>query len=144
VNPTPNNVQNQDDTYKSSEITDNILDQDFLEKLSNRFKGRNFLILEMSNIFLDQAPVVQKIIEEFEQNPDFEKIRFEAHKFKSTVNIIGLDSLRDLAGKTESAYHSGEPEFDTSSLLQDFLDQLKSDVSMVKRIVDSLQAKSEN
>lgn len=114
------------------------LEPTFLEKLSKRFKGRTNLMVEMSKIFLDQAPVMVKILEESHENGDYEAIRFEAHKFKSTVNIIGLDSLRGYAMKTEELYHDGKPEIDTHDLLRDFAIQVKLEMQNVERVIEQI------
>ena len=110
----------------------------FLEVLSKRFKGRTNLMVEMSKIFLDQAPVMKSILENSHQIGDYEAIRFEAHKFKSTTNIIGLSSLSVFAAKTEDLYYSGKPTECTEELLHDFATQIEIDCQKVKLAVTEL------
>lgn len=110
----------------------------FLETLSKRLKGRTGLMIEMAKIFLDQAPVMKSILEKSHQEGDYESIRFEAHKFKSTVNIIGLESLRDFASKTEELYYHGKPEGCTKGLRQEFSTQIDLDCQKVKLAVEEL------
>lgn len=132
---TTNNLENklyQKKTTHSKEIESKKIDNSFLETLSKRFKGRTSLMAEMANIFLDQAPIMRSILENSHQAGDFESIRFEAHKFKSTVNIIGLDALKKLAAKTEELYHYGKPEECTAELLNDFKNQIEADIQKVK------------
>ncbi len=114
----------------------------FLEVLSKRFKGRTTLMVEMGKIFLDQAPVMKSILENSHQQGDYESIRFEAHKFKSTVNIIGLDSLRAFAHKTEELYYHGKPKECTEQLLHDFVVQLELDTQKVKSALEELSQAS--
>ena len=106
---------------------------DFKESLSKRFKGRNNLMTEMIKIFLDQSPVMLKVLSEGPANNDYELLRFESHKFKSTVNIIGLKELRNYASKVELAYAEGEPKECTKALIQDFIKQLQLDDKIVRR-----------
>jgi len=142
---TPENVHGQSENSESNEDgLENNVDFEFLKNLSERFKGRDFLILEMTKIYLNQAREIEQVIVDSFENEDFEKIRFEAHKFKSTVNIIGLELLKDLSGKLENAYHSGHPEFDTLGLRKDFLSQLKSDIKMVEIVVNHVAKTSKN
>lgn len=117
--------------------TENV-ENSFLETLSKRLKGRTNLMVEMGKIFLDQAPVMKSILEKSHQKGDYESIRFEAHKFKSTVNIIGLDLLRALASKTEQLYYEGKPTECTKELLQDFAAQIEIDCQKVKSAVEEL------
>ena len=92
-------------------------------------------MVEMAKIFLDQAPLMKNILENSHDEDDFEAIRFEAHKFKSTVNIIGLESLRHFATKTEELYYHGKPEVCTKDLLKDFASQIEYDIAKVKSLV---------
>ena len=112
----------------------------FLETLSKRFKGRTSLMVEMAKIFLDQAPVMLKILKSSNNKDDFEAIRFESHKFKSTVNIVGLTSLREFATKTEMIYHDGEPTEDTTILRQQFMEQIELDSQKVRSAIEEMKA----
>ncbi len=115
----------------------------FIEALSTRFKGRTGLMVEMAKIFLDQVPDISKVLEDSKNKDNFEEIRFESHKFKSTSNIIGLATLRELALKTEETYYNGKPEVDTSDLINEFYNQVQSDAKMVKIAIEKLTATAE-
>ena len=125
--------------HNNQENKNGLIDEVFLEKLSKRFKGRTGLMVEMSKIFLDQAAFIIPILEESHSRGDYEEIRFEAHKFKSTANIVGLDSLVDFAAKTEESYHDGKPKIDTQVLLGDFVNQIKTDIKKVKIAIEKLE-----
>jgi len=117
---------------------------EFKDSLSKRFKGRTNLMIEMVKIFLDQSPVMLDVLETSPSNKDYEKLRFEAHKFKSTVNIIGLTELRNYATKVESAFENGEIKnpSETMILIQDFIQQLKMDEKMVKSVLEEMTVAS--
>ncbi|MFK8008867.1 MAG: ATP-binding protein [Saprospiraceae bacterium] len=135
IQTTPKNLENKPHLKKTSqsmEIKATNFENSFLETLSKRFKGRTSLMAEMAKIFLDQAPVMKSILENAHQKGDYESIRFEAHKFKSTVNIIGLESLKGFASKTEELYYNGKPEECTAGLLHDFVKQIDLDTQKVK------------
>lgn len=142
IQTTPKNLENKIshpmDTTQPEKTQSEKVDNSFIETLSKRFKGRTSLMIEMAKIFMDQAPKMKSILEESHQNGEFEAIRFEAHKFKSTVNIIGLDSLRTLAAKTEEMYYHGEPGECTQELLQDFIAQIDLDSEKVQRAIDEI------
>lgn len=139
---TPKKMENKESS--SMKITQPInvknenIENSFLVTLTKRLKGRTGLMVEMGKIFLDQAPVMKSILENSHQNGDYEAIRFEAHKFKSTVNIIGLESLRDFASKTEQLYYHGKPAECTKELLHDFATQIELDCQKVVSVVEEL------
>lgn len=143
---TPNLAHEQEKNSSSSiesDSTKSSVDA-FIEKLSKRFKGRTNFMVEMAKIFLSQAPQILSILEEAPAKEDYEAIRFESHKFKSTVNIVGLDKLRVLAMKTEEAYYHGKPEVDTTQLLDDFIQQVKMDKELVEAAIQNIINSSEN
>ena len=125
-------------TNPSKKVSSEGLGNSFLETLSKRLKGRTTLMAEMAKIFLDQATVMRSILENAHEKGDYESIRFEAHKFKSTVNIIGLDALKVLASKTEEIYYDGKPEECTASLLNNFVKQIDKDTLKVKMSMEEI------
>jgi len=115
---------------------------DFRQSLAKRFKSRTSLMIEMIKIFLDQSPVMLKVLSEAPGQNDFESLRFESHKFKSTVNIIGLKELKNYASKVELAYSEGQSEKDTTALIQDFIKQLKLDDQIVRNVLKEMTVQS--
>ena len=141
IQTTPNNLENKlhpKKTIRSIDVNSRSFENSFLDTLSKRFKGRTSLMAEMAKIFLDQAPIMKSILENSHQKGDYESIRFEAHKFKSTVNIIGLESLRTFASKTEELYYHGKPVECTEGLLNDFANQIELDTQKVKLAVEEM------
>ncbi|MFK7770820.1 MAG: ATP-binding protein [Saprospiraceae bacterium] len=141
IQTTPNNLENKSQPKKknrSKELNSRSFENSFLDTLSKRFKGRTSLMVEMAKIFLDQAPIMKSILENSHQEGDYESIRFEAHKFKSTVNIIGLVSLKAFASKTEELYYNGKPEECTAVLLNDFAKQIETDIQKVKLAIEEI------
>ena len=141
IQTTPNNLKNKSHPKKTNRTMDESsqrFENSFLDTLSKRFKGRTSLMAEMAKIFLDQAPIMKSILENAHQEGDYESIRFEAHKFKSTVNIIGLVALRTLASKTEELYYNGKPEECTAGLLNDFSKQIEVDIQKVKLALEEM------
>lgn len=121
-----------------------ISPEEYLEKLSKRFKGRNVLMIEMSKIFLEQAPQMIKILEECPSKNDFEAIRFEAHKFKSTVNIVGLENLRIQALHVEEIFNNGKPEECTNELISKFILSIKESIDLVELVIPQLVESTTN
>ena len=130
---------------KEVNCDDHIISVDlYIEKLSTRFKGRSLLMAEMSKIFLDQAPQMIKILEESPSKGDFEAIRFEAHKFKSTVNIVGLESLRIQALNIEEMFYEGKPEENTDDIIANFITSIKESICLVQEVIPQILETSEN
>ena len=133
-------------TKSEMDISENELlensTNDFRDNLAKRFKNRTNLMIEMMKIFLDQSPVMLEVLSESPQKEDFERLRFEAHKFKSTVNIIGLKELKNYASKVESEYSEGKPKHCTQALIQDFINQLKMDEKIVKTVLKEIMVQS--
>jgi len=115
----------------------------FIDNLSKKFKGKTTLMIEMSKIFLDQAPTMIQYLEEKPEKGEYQDISFEAHKFKSTANIIGLENLRAIANKAEKIYSNGKPNEDTSDLLKDFKKQIKLEVQTVENAIIEMQSASD-
>lgn len=141
IQTTPTNLENKSHLKKinqSTGVKPESYENSFLQTLSKRFKGRTSLMAEMAKIFLDQAPIMKSILETAHEKGDYESIRFEAHKFKSTVNIIGLDSLREFASITEKLYYNGKPEECTAGLRLDFIKQINLDTQRVKSSMEEI------
>ncbi len=133
MNPEEKNFSTEVDCQEAT-----ISTEMYLEKISKRFKGRRVLMAEMSKIFLDQAPEMIKILEECPAKEDYEAIRFEAHKFKSTVNIVGLENLRIQALKLEEIFHKGKPGINTDEMIAQFIVAIKHSVCMVEEVIPKI------
>ncbi len=60
--------------------------------------GKNISVVkEMLNIFKMQIPVTLKKLENYFQEENYEGFYFEMHRIKSTINIVGLPLLLELA-----------------------------------------------
>jgi len=130
---TPTSLELEDDVTTYSSV-------DFINAISIRFKKRRGLMLEMVKIFLDQSPEMLRILESEPTN--FEQLRFEAHKFKSTVNIVGLFELKNYASKTEQLMMEGNHSDETMMLIQDFIKQLKLDDKIVRVAYEEMKIAS--
>ena len=113
---------------------------EFKNALAKRFKSRTNLMIEMVKIFLDQSPVMLDVLENAPAQNDYERLRFESHKFKSTVNIIGLTELRNYSSKVETAFENDvkDDSPETIALIQDFIKQLKIDEEIVKIVLEDM------
>jgi HPt (histidine-containing phosphotransfer) domain-containing protein len=131
-------------TTQSMDVDSRKFENSFLDTFSKRFKGRTSLMIQVAKIFLDQASIMKSILENSDQETDYESIRFEAHKFKSTVNIIGLEPLKAFAAKTEELYYHGKPEECTAVLLHDFAKQIEVDTQKVKLAVEEISQAETN
>lgn len=97
---TTQKVPNTVSTYELTKINTNNTpapcDKTYLYRLEQKMNGNKKYMLEMIEIFLQQIPVTLQNMENSIEKNDWPSVHFEAHKIKSTINIVGLDSLEEL------------------------------------------------
>lgn len=82
--------------------------EDYLKHLSKMVGGKRKYMLEMIDIFLGQTAEVIECMELGLQSLEWKYVHFGAHKIKSTINIIGLDKLKDTVLKIEDYTYKKE------------------------------------
>jgi HPt (histidine-containing phosphotransfer) domain-containing protein len=75
-------------------------------------KGNKAFIDEMIGIFLSENPLEIELLETAIQERDYEAIKANAHKMKSTIPFVGLDKLieKDLEEIEGLALQKSDPE----------------------------------
>src|SRR5580693_9893527 len=66
-----------------------------LGKLQEVAKANQSFIDKMVNIFIDQGPKSVKEIQEAHESKDMVKVRNVAHRMKSSINNMGITSLKN-------------------------------------------------
>lgn len=64
-----------------------------LEYLVGLSRGDNKFVNKMLNVFLEETPAEVDNLEQSIQQKNFEAIKAVAHKLKSTIPFVGLDSV---------------------------------------------------
>ncbi len=95
-NPTPNapNVIFQ-------KTVNRTLETPYFAHIEKSFKNRPKLQIEMFDIFLDQLPVAIEQMGKGLAENDLKIFHYDAHRIKSTINIIGLPKLTPLITKMD-------------------------------------------
>ena len=100
----------------------------YFAKLNKNFKNRNDLKVEMMDIFLQQIPLaVEKMAESLDAG-DMETFHYEAHRIKSTINIIGLPRLQKIIARIDEYCYKKIHTEQIPDLFQRFLKQTDTDV----------------
>jgi len=92
-------VLNTTPTYQKNKQTPPV--EPYFAHLEKSFKNRSKLQIEMFDIFLDQLPIaIAQMGKGLEEN-DLKVFHYDAHRIKSTINIIGLPKLKPLITKMD-------------------------------------------
>ncbi len=78
------------------------IDYVFLAHLKDLVKGNVAYMIEFIEIFLKQIPIALKLINQHLEKGNWHELFKEAHKIKSTINILGFSQLHQLAGTLEN------------------------------------------
>ena len=73
----------------------------YFEGLEKNFKNKPKLQIELLDIFLNQLPLAFRQMEKGLAENDFKIFYYDAHKIKSTINIIGLPKLQPIITKMD-------------------------------------------
>lgn len=76
----------------------NTIDLTYLEDISG---GEEEIIVEMIQLFLDNAPIAIHNIREHYEQEDWDKLAREAHKFKPNLAYMGIEDGRELTEQIE-------------------------------------------
>ena len=70
------------------------LNLDFLQEMAG---GDNEFVIEILEIFLDDAPTTLESIRNGMIESDFSSVKTSVHKLKSSIKVLGEDKLADFA-----------------------------------------------
>ena len=101
--------------------------------------GKNLSIVkEMLQIFQNQIPDTLEKLEESYQTKDFEGFYFEIHRIKSTIGIVGLPQLFELAMVLEKETYDGANGPNVMDYFEQFKTQVSGDILLVKEELNRL------
>lgn len=110
----------------------------YFEHLEKNFKGKAKLQIEMFDIFLEQLPLaITQMGKGLEEN-DIAIFHYDAHRIKSTINIIGLPKLKPIITKMDEFCYKKINLDQLPLLYEQFKVQAAEDVELILAKKDSL------
>jgi HPt (histidine-containing phosphotransfer) domain-containing protein len=94
-----------------------------LSYLESMAMGSNDLIIEMIQIFVDQIPEFTDGLTDHLNNKDFQALGALSHKAKSSVAVMGMDSLATDLKTLELAAKAGTDQDSYPILVNRFIEQ---------------------
>jgi signal transduction histidine kinase/CheY-like chemotaxis protein/HPt (histidine-containing phosphotransfer) domain-containing protein len=126
--------------YPEKKQTSPLITSLYFAPLEKNFKGKPLLQIEMFDIFLDQLP---KAIEQMEKGlaeNNYDLFHYEAHRIKSTINIIGLPQLQPIITTLDKYCYEKINLEQIPQLYQQFKKQALEDVQLVENKKQLLMA----
>ncbi|MEM6317777.1 MAG: hypothetical protein AAF960_08905 [Bacteroidota bacterium] len=110
----------------------------YFKNLEKNFKGRTKLQIEMFDICLQQLPVAIRQMGKGLAEDDLKVFHYDAHRIKSTVNIVDLPKLKPIITKMdEYCYNKVHLEV-LPELYEAFKKQAAIDVQLIKQRKEEL------
>lgn len=107
--------------------------QGYFASLERNFGDKTPIKIEMINLFLMQIPETVKKLETSLENNDIDAFHFEIHRIKSTINIIGLPNLLEMAIKMERLAYDKVDLEDLPNLFIQFRNQVEADKILLNK-----------
>lgn len=86
----------------------NITEQFSLDKLNKIANGDEDFVREMIVLFLEKAPESLQIIINSGQSKDYAKLASQAHKMKSSLQIIANQKIHEIIKEVETQANQGD------------------------------------
>ncbi|MEX0813114.1 MAG: Hpt domain-containing protein [Chitinophagales bacterium] len=81
------------------------LNLNFLKEMSG---GDSQFVIEILEIFISDAPLTLKSINSELAHSDIESVKISVHKLKSSIKVLGVDALAELAQQLENEAGKGK------------------------------------
>lgn len=136
----PDTVGNNHITYSSVLSDRKPIDLSYLEELS---MGDESMIIEMIELFLEKSPGNVDAIHRHYRDEEWKKLGEAAHKFKPTLDYMGMEETRERLEAVERLVNNGEPE-DPERLkerIDEIEDQCKQAYGLLKKKLSQLKDK---
>lgn len=109
----------------------NAITTPYFANLEKNFKGKPRLQIEMFNIFLDQLPLAIEQMGKGLKENDLKVFHYDAHRIKSTINIIDLPKLKPLIYKMDEYCYRKINLEQLPALYEAFKKQAAIDVKLI-------------
>ncbi|MCC7224147.1 MAG: response regulator [Chitinophagales bacterium] len=117
----------------------------YLENLSQLLKGNKKYMAEILAIVVSQIPETISRLEVAIPAEDWESVRFETHRIKSTLNTLGIDSIRQPILRIEQLLRQKEYSTEITTLFEAFKTQCNAQMSRIQNsLLELTQAHATN
>lgn len=103
----------------------------YFANLEKSFKGKPRLQIEMFDIFLDQLPIAIEQMGKGLKDNDLKVFHYDAHRIKSTINIVDLPKLKPLISKMDEYCYRKIHLEELPSLYEQFKKQAAIDIKLI-------------
>jgi len=112
-----------------------LKEDEYFNQLQKVFKNKNKVKVEMLDIFLSQIPLALREMEATLEQENIDDFHFQAHRIKSTINIIGLPILSPIITKIDDYCYKKVNLEQIPTLFEQFKKQAQIDtqIAMNKR-----------
>jgi len=125
-------------TYKVPEASKPAEKSEYFTSLYKNFGKSLSVVKEMLEIFKTQIPVTLEKLEKCHKEENYEGFYFEIHRIKSTINIVGLPHLLELAMLMERDTYDSSDVTMIPEYLAKFKKQVAEDVQIVEAELERL------
>jgi len=119
-------------TYAVPKASTHKDNSDYFAPLYKNFGKNLSVVKEMLHIFQKQIPNTLEKLKECYQKEDFEGFYFEIHRIKSTIGIVGLPHLFNLAMILEKETYDGVKGLNVLDDFEQFKTQVEEDIILVE------------
>jgi len=139
-------IMNPDVTKKTKTSVNlseyNMTTAPYFANLEKSFKGKPRLQIEMFDIFLDQLPLAIEQMGKGLKENDLKVFHYDAHRIKSTINIIDLPKLKPLIYKMDEYCYRKINLEELPGLYEAFKKQAAIDVKLIHAKKEALMVSS--
>lgn len=120
-------------TYKIPMTSEPVGKNKYFTLLYKNFGKNLSVVKEMLEIFKTQIPVTLEKLEKHHNDKNYEGFYFEIHRIKSTIKIVGLPQLLELAMVMErDTYEAADV-----TMISDYLDKFKKQAAIDIHIIEA-------
>jgi len=118
--------------------TNSLIDLSYLEEISD---GSDELILDLAEMFFEQIPEYQELLEKHFQDQDYYKLGKLAHKAKSAILMVGLKELAGELKKLEENAKEGKNIGEYQEIIAKFVRESNIAVKELREFTNKKQSK---
>lgn len=115
----------------------------YFANLEKNFKGRPSLQIEMFDIFLNQLPLAIDQMGKGLRENDLKVFHYDAHRIKSTINIVDLPKLKPIISKMDEYCYRKINLEELPALYEQFKKQAALDVQLIHAKKETLMVASD-
>ena len=119
-------------------VPEQVKKPEYFASLYKNFGKNLSVVKEMLGIFKSQIPVTLEKLENHQQEENYEGFYFEIHRIKSTINIVGLPVLLELAMVMERDSYNATDVSRIPEYFKKFKNQAVEDMQLIEAELEKL------